>query len=117
MNTITDGHPKSKILVKPKMVREPYFDDSRFSRSDIELLFSLRTRMLDLKGNFSNKYGLDIACRVFKVQVECKECILKCEVLKENVDVVMWSLKTYSGMLIYNWRLSLSNSSRISFNP
>ena len=87
MNTIADGHSKSKILVKPKMVREPYFDDSRFSRCDIELLFSLRTRMLDLKGNFSNKYGLDIACRVCKVQVECQEHILKCEVLKKNVDV------------------------------
>ena len=51
------------------------------------LLFALRTRMIDLKGNFSNKYGLDIACRVCKVQVECQEHILKCEVLKENVDV------------------------------
>ena len=87
LNTVADGHSKSKNLVKPKMVREPYFDDSRFSRSDIELLFSLRTRMLDLKGNFSNKYGLDIACRVCKVQIECQEHILKCEVLKKNVDV------------------------------
>ena len=69
------------------MKREPYFDDCRFSRSDIELLFSLRTRMLDLKGNFSNKYGLDIACRVCKVHVECQEHILKFEVLKTNVDV------------------------------
>ena len=87
LNTFADGHSKSKILVKPKMVREPYFDDSRFSRSDIELLFSLRTRMLDLKGNFSNKYGLDIDCRACKVQVECQEHILKCEVLKKSVDV------------------------------
>ena len=43
--------------------------------------------MLDLKGNFSNKYWLDIACRVFKVQVECQEHILKCVVLKKNIDV------------------------------
>jgi hypothetical protein len=78
LNTVADGHLKSKNLVKPKMVREPYFDDSRFSRSDIELLFSLRTRMLDLKGNFSNKYGLVVACRVSKVHVECQEHILKC---------------------------------------
>ena len=44
LNTIADGHSKSKILVKPKMVREPYFDDSRFSRSDIELLFKLNVK-------------------------------------------------------------------------
>ena len=49
--------------------------------------FSLRTRMLDLKGNLSNKSGLYIACRVCKVQIECQEHILKCEVLKKNVDV------------------------------
>ena len=41
----------------------------------------LRIRMLDLKGNFPNKSGLDIACRVCKVQVESQEHILKCDVL------------------------------------
>ena len=51
--------------------------------------FSLRTRMLDLKGNFSNKTGLDIACRVCKVQVESQEHILKCDVLKgKNVGQI-----------------------------
>ena len=87
LNTIADSHSKSKILVKPNLDREKYFDDSRFSRSEVELLFALRTRMVDLKRNFSNKYGSDLACRLCKVQVECQEHILKCEVLKEKVDI------------------------------
>ena len=43
--------------------------------------------MVDVKNNFSNKYGTDIACRLCKVQVECQEHLLKCEVLKTKVDV------------------------------
>ena len=37
--------------------------------------------MVDVKNNFSNKYGTDIACKL------CKEHLLKCEVLKTKVDV------------------------------
>ena len=67
LNTTADGHSKSRILIKSKLEREKYFDDQRFSRSDVELLFKLRTRMVDVKNNFSNKYGTDIACRLCNV--------------------------------------------------
>ena len=87
LNKIADGHSKSKILVKAKVEREKYLDDPRFSRSDAELLFCLRTRMLDFKMNFSNKYGDDISCRICHVQVECQEHILKCEPLKDKIEV------------------------------
>ena len=87
LNKIADSHSKSKILVKGKLEREKYLEDKRFTRSEAELLFSLRTRMVDLKRNFSNKYGDDIACRTCHVQVECQEHILKCERLRERIDV------------------------------
>ena len=87
LNTTADSHSKSRILIKSKLEREKYFDDQRFSRSDVELLFKLRTRMVDLKSNFSNKYGTDIACRLCQVQVECQEHILKCEVLKAKIEI------------------------------
>ena len=87
LNKTADSHSKSRILIKSKLERENYFDDQRFSRSDVELLFKLRTRMVDLKSNFSNKYGTDIACRLCQVQVECQEHILKCEALKVKVEI------------------------------
>ena len=87
LNKTADSHSKSRILIKSKLERENYFDDQRFSRSDVELLFKLRTRMVDLKSNFSNKYGTDIACRLCQVQVECQEHILKCEALKAKVEI------------------------------
>ena len=86
LNNTADNHSKSQILIKPKLEREKYFDDQRFSRSEVELLFALRTRMTDLKGNFSNKYGDDIACRICKVHIERQEHLLKCEVLKSKVE-------------------------------
>ena len=73
LNTTADNHSKSRILIKSKLEREQYFDDQRFSRSEVELLFALRTRMIDLKSNFSNKYGNDIACRICKVHIENPE--------------------------------------------
>ena len=67
LNKVAEKHTKSHKLVKFKLAREPYFDDPRLSRNDIELLFSLRTRMVDLKKNFSNKYGVDLSCKICKV--------------------------------------------------
>ena len=75
LNTTADNHSKSRILIKSKLEREKYFDYERFSRSEVELLFALRT-MIDLKSNLSNKYGNDIACRICKVQIECQKHLL-----------------------------------------
>ena len=36
LNTTADSHSKSKILVKSELAREKYFDDKRFSRSEVE---------------------------------------------------------------------------------
>ena len=106
LNKIADGHSKSKILVKAKVEREKYLDDPRFSRSDAELLFCLRTRMLDFKVNFSNQYGDDISCRICHVHVECQEHILKCEPLKDKIEFqTMLYMKTSSKILISSLKL------------
>ena len=86
LNTTADNHSKSRILIKSKLEREKYFDDERFSRSEVELLFALRTRMIDLRSNFSNKYGNEISCRICKLHIECQEHLLQCEVLKSKVE-------------------------------
>ena len=55
LNNIASGHSKSEDLVKNRLVREEYFEDKRFSKSEIELLFALRTRMVPgIKANFSS---------------------------------------------------------------
>ena len=78
---------KSRKLVKQRFECESYFHDEAFHKSDIELLFALRTRMINVKKNFSSLHKDDISCRVCHVQVECQEHLLKCHVLKEQVDI------------------------------
>ena len=87
LNKAAEKHSKSFKLVKCKLAREPYFDDPRLSRNDVELLFSLRTRMVDLKKNFSNKYGGDLSCKVCKVEIESQEHLLVCVGLKSKQDI------------------------------
>ena len=78
---------KSKKLIKPRFGCESYFFHKYFNRSDIELLFALRTRMVNLKKNFPSWYKDDIACRICKVQVECQEHLLACHELRKYVDI------------------------------
>ena len=46
LNTVASGQSKSQNLIKHRFVKESYFEDQRFSKSDSELLLALRTRMV-----------------------------------------------------------------------
>ena len=88
LNQVAIKHSKSRILIKDKILRENYFQDDRFSKSEVELIFSLRTRMVkDIKGNFSSQYNDDIACSLCQVQVDCQEHLLSCVELTKHVDI------------------------------
>ena len=89
LNKVAENHSKSEHLMKANLKREQYLVDPRFSRGDAELLFKLRTRMVDVKNNFSKKYQGDLSCRTCNINVviESQEHILKCDGLKEKVKV------------------------------
>ena len=89
LNGKAAGHSKSEDLMKTDVVREKYLDDPRFSVSDIQLLFKLRTKMLPVKTNFPTMWKKDVACRLCKscVQVESQEHLLLCPELRKYVDV------------------------------
>ena len=89
LNTVASGHSKSLNLIKHRLVKESYFEDHRFSKSDSELLLALRTRMVkDIKRNFSTQYNNNnIACDLCHVQVDCQEHLLSCDELRKHVTV------------------------------
>ena len=78
---------KSRNLVKQRYGCEEYFHDKSFHKSEVELLFAMRTRMINVKKNFSSIYKDDIGCRLCKVHVECQEHLLKCHELKKHVEI------------------------------
>jgi hypothetical protein len=78
---------KSRNLVKQRYGCEEYFHDKSFHKSEVELLFAMRTRMINVKKNFSSIYKDDIGCRLCKVHVECQEHLLDCQELKKYVEI------------------------------
>ena len=61
LKSIQATHNKVKNILYTKLHTAPYLIDSKFSIYEKLLLFKLRTRMVDVKCNFSN--GLDdISC-------------------------------------------------------
>ena len=89
LNTVASGHSKSQNLIKHRFVKESYFEDQRFSKSDSELLLALRTRMVkDIKRNFSTQHNNNnIAYDLCQVQVDCQEHLLSCVELRKHVTV------------------------------
>ena len=88
LNRIAASHSKSEDLIKTRLIKEQYFEDQRFSRSEVELLFALRTRTVrDIKANFPTQYGSNFTCDLCEVAVCCQEHLLSCVRLKANVDI------------------------------
>ena len=46
------SHSKSVAIAKQGFLKKPYFSDRRLSKEDIQLLFTLRTKMLNFNSNF-----------------------------------------------------------------
>ena len=90
LNNIAENHSKSEQIVDYDFKRKAYFTDRRFSKTDVQLLFALRTKMLDCKTNFQNQYAEDLSCRFCKDNgnIEDEDHILRCTVLNnEKYDV------------------------------
>ena len=88
---IRDGLEKSKVrhLVENKTewnagVRPKYMQE--LSRESASIIFKARTRMIDIKNNFRNKYN-DLLCRVCKKADETQEHVLEnCPVIHKAED-------------------------------
>ena len=57
------------------------------NKTDCQLLFKLRSMMLDVKSNFSHFYRNDLSCRTCNEEgvVENEQHILQCKMLKDEI--------------------------------
>ena len=88
---LASKHLKSTEIAAEGFGKKEYFNDRRFSKEDVQLLFALRTKMTDYKSNFSNQYGNDLICRMCKDlnSVEDEDHILLCKTLNtEQYEVI-----------------------------
>jgi hypothetical protein len=90
LKVLAAKHSKSVKLVTDKLEKKAYFTDRRFSKEDVQLLFALKTKMIDCKSNFSQQYDNNLVCRICKDinTVENEDHLLLCPSLNtENYDV------------------------------
>ena len=79
LNDLKMSHKKVKTLIYKKA----YLKDSNLSIEKKQLMFRLRTRMLDIKDNFSFLY-LDKECTLGCKDVESQEQLLNCDTIIKN---------------------------------
>ena len=105
LNSFAKGHSKSENLVKVKFAREKYFEDPNFSKSEVELLFALRTRTVrNIKKNFPSQYNNNnMACQVCFMLVDCQQHLLMCSELRKRVNNVKLGIWGYFKTFIWNY--------------
>ena len=90
LNNLASSYSKSEKVIKQRLVMENYFRDARFSKSEIELLLALRTKMVkDIKKNFPSQYGENLTCDLCQLHICCQEHLLSCVCveLKKQVKI------------------------------
>ena len=57
-----------------------YIADRRFTKDDVQLLFKLRTKMLDCKSNFKTQFQNNLSCRICELtdSIEDEDHLLIC---------------------------------------
>ena len=86
-------HSKSRRILhelenKDWRKRKSYLKENHLHRDSIQLLFKLRTKMLDVKTNYANLYNGDLICRTCRQAntVEDEAHLLVCESLNGELD-------------------------------
>ena len=87
-NATRSENSKCRKLIKTELVKENYFVDRRFSKSECELLFALRTRTVSgIKANFSSQYENNLVCELCSAHPDSQECLLTCDTLSKHVQI------------------------------
>ena len=89
-----DRHSKVREIHYGKFEKQKYMSSHKFSQKDIELLFKLRTNMIDVKMNFKGMH-VNYSCNICnkddpQTQVhltQCEKIIEECTMLFNNIDI------------------------------
>ena len=90
LHELASKHKKSSVIATEKFGRKAYLKDRRFTKEDCQLLFALKTKMVDCKSNFSHLYEENMTCRICNDidSYEDEDHLLVCTTLNsEEYDV------------------------------
>ena len=91
LNKNKEGHSKVLHISHPKWEQQPYLKPNQMVSID-EFIFLLRTRMLDIKTNYRNKYS-DVICPICKSADDEQAHLLVCKELTQGTELVDPTMK------------------------
>ena len=94
LKTLAMKHSKSSGVANEKFGMKSYFSDRRFAKEDIQIVFALRTKRIDVKIFFANVYeNENMNCRICKdsASLEDENHLLICEKLTEEPSDTQFS--------------------------
>ena len=94
LRDLANKHSKSTLISEEKFGKKAYLKDRRFSKEDCQLLFALKTKMIDCKSNFSHLYDEDdMSCRICKEEnsYEDEDHLMVCKSLNTDLHDVTYS--------------------------
>ena len=92
LQNIAQKHSKSEFFWnKEKLETQKYLYDVRFSKQEIQLLFALRSKMINVKRNFRNLFNNNLECQTCddKTAIEDETHLLNCKNLKTDESVLI----------------------------
>ena len=79
---------KYRKILKGELVREKYLTDKIFTKSESELIFSLRTHMIPgIRTNFTSLYANNLFCELGSLHQDSQENLLSCVNLAGKVNI------------------------------
>ena len=78
-------HSKLDSINFKELKCSEYLLDPQLNKKEVRLLFKLRTRMYNVKANFSSMYNFNLLCDLCKSQICNQEHLLQCKVLTLSV--------------------------------
>ena len=81
-------HSKTQNFDTSRLSTSPYLNDSRFTKTERELLFKLRSRTIQVKYNFQNANLQNMLCELCNLFTCTQEHVLTCPVLTQHCTIV-----------------------------
>ena len=76
------SHSKTEHLTFNGFKPAEYLISNNLTSKEVQILFQLRTRMVDVKGNFSSAHSNNMWCKLCLLFVETQQHLLECPVLR-----------------------------------
>ena len=81
-------HSKSEHFETSNLKTADYLTDNRFTKSQRELLFKLRSKTVQVKANFRNGNIQNMICEICQLFTCTQEHVLQCPVLTQKCTIV-----------------------------